>query len=223
VTAVHDRPQASEGSQAEAAEARRSGSLSGLITTTVVPPSDAAISDKGIDITTIPNSWMGPDYDHPAEIAEGEFGLQPLLVVEPRTGLAESIAALLSEYDNGEEDLYNFREEVRDKVRRLTNEGPESPQQERTLRFAEYVALAETVLVEESPARRTSPAAVAASRLATAVLTTGGASTTATAVLAHQGTSLFIVLMGSGVTLLIAVAGAGLILATHWAAKRLEV
>ena len=207
-------------------EARRSGSLTGLVTTMImVPTLPDRPTHQSVTITAIPSSWI--THDDAEQLAEQEFGLQVLKEIKMVAHLAPGVATLIGyEEERTEEDMddpYEFREQIRMELHDLVQIWEDLPSGDKIKLFSEYIIFGETALIEQSPPRRTSPAAVAATKISSRILTTGGAGTSITAVLAHSNTSPFIVIAGAGVTLLMSTAGAGLVLATHWLSKKLNV
>lgn len=93
-------------------------------------------------------------------------------------------------------------------------------------RLAHYWVSGETALVEESPPRRTSPAAVEASKLASHIMVAGMGSTgvgAGVSVLATGEHGPVIVVIGALTTLFMSVGGAAITLLTHKAALLLDL
>jgi hypothetical protein len=175
-----------------------------------------------LDITAIPTVFLKNAPFGIEEVAKRDFELKLIARVETPATLAPAIFSLIQPglygQDLREIDHYGGQPYFSGLVAGWSSGGsfPIELQD-----FAEYVAYGETVIVEESPPRRTSPAAVAATKLASAVIVPGAPSTAA--VLAHSGASPCILIVGTGITLLLATGAAGLVIASHWLGKRLEV
>jgi len=150
------------------------------------------------------------------------LGLHPVVNVASPGDLPAAIAALLSLEDGfaNDDDIVGSFEGLRQtwpSIRSHLN--PPPPE---LVNFAEYAAMAEAVLVEESPPRRTSVAAQAAARLASRIMTTGSAATLCSTSLNDQHV-VAIVVVGGGATIVLSVAGAAVTILCHCAAKSLKL
>lgn len=204
------------------------------IRATIYDPSFQGAPSIGINITAVPTA---PGFADDA----GDDSLGHLLngneleivdnAVSP-TELSAAIAALLGE------PLFSIYRSSDTKTERvlanyatllempITTERGESGSAEAFLQFAALAAFGESALVEESPARRTSPAAVQATAIAHRIMIGGtiGTSATATgAVLATNGSQPLLVIVGAATTLFMASAGAGVTLGVHWLGKKLDL
>jgi hypothetical protein len=228
VTTLASEPGTSSQSGATITEGAIQGGLKGLITTTTVGPF-GSVEDgpRGyVSTTVIPGHLLNTaDYFSAVEVAEEVFDLKVLDEIDT-SQLGPAIYTLFAHREDDEltadVDLFQFNEAVRQTLVDVRDEW-QPVAGDAVKQFAELIAYSETVVIEESPARRTSPAAVAATRLATRIMTAGGTGTGASAVLAHENGSLFIILVGSGATLVMSFAGASIVLASHWLAKRMGV
>jgi|tagenome__1003787_1003787.scaffolds.fasta_scaffold20862851_2 hypothetical protein len=223
MTALAEPTYQSSGEQAQEGltERRRQVGLAGLITTTIFPPPGGPLAP--IDITTVPASFLEPSQHSAIEVAENDLGVDVLAVANSPLELAALLGALLLTGPSVEGEVLQLREEATDVFTSTQADWaqPSSADDDPVRNFAEYVMYGDTVLIEQSPARRTSPAALAATTLATRVMTGGVGGTGAIAALTHSDNALQIVVMGTSASLILSVAGSGLVLATHWVAQKL--
>lgn len=195
---------------------------SGLITTTItVSPHWPGAEPQFFSATALSRPRL--DDDEIRALID-EAGLEIVRELQTPTDLVAGVAALIgtnprrpgrkksTPVESARLDIANFMRSWRNR-----------PPDDNIKLISEYITFGETVLVEESPPRRTSPAAIAATKVASRMLTAGGGGTSITAVLVHGDVSFYIIVAGSAVTLVMSTASAGLVLATHWLGKRLKV
>ena len=208
-----------------------------LCTASVITPNSYLPS---LDITSIPSHFFeNEDQDGVLD----ELSLRPSATsVNLPSGLSKLIALLLilgeNSIDIGSAETVRaaaidfragrrFEESNLPQIVGTVDEHPWTLAQAATaVEFAEYCAFAEVAIVEQSPAKRASPAAIQASQLLSRLMTFGGGGTLsgagATLVL-HPDHGPMIVIVGAATTLVIGAAGSGLTLMTHWIGKKLEI
>jgi hypothetical protein len=202
----------------------------GVIRTTLYEP--GAESTQGLAITAAP-SPRNREADAGARALDRLMRENELLVVSSLLSPVEmpaAIATLLPLYLIDDDEVATTGI-IRDSYRQFLNVSASSVMLDGSpeaslLRFATIAAFGESALVEESPARRTSPAAVQATAIAHRIMVHGSVGTSATAagaMLATDGTRPLVVIVGATTTLFMASAGAGLTLAVHWLGKKLDL
>jgi hypothetical protein len=191
-----------------------------LTTTLLIPEAASSGLSLSVDITSFPTSLLetaGQGLDALAH----DFWIVPLATVPTLNGLGPAVYSLLVPgLHLGTPDQFSYLS-GQPSFNALLNAWASGGSFPVALQdFAEYVAFGDTAIVEDSPPRRTSPAAVAASRLMSGVILAGAPTS---AVVAHMDGSPVMIVIGASVTIVLATTGAGLTLVTHWLARKMEV
>lgn len=225
---------------------RLHGAISGgLITTTVLAPRVASPGIASIDITAIPSKWF--DYDPAIEgvnAVVSEFGVRPYATLSS-TDLTKAIATIVEIPEDGQGSYYmpaefarGYPDDIGPIVDRIfTSIEASTVDGVRPSVAHSHIVNGESAIIELSPARRTSPAGVAASRLASQIMlagTTGtGLTSAATNVLQSHGdptsalltfsqTSPFLFIVGSAITLVMSAGGASIVLVSRWLGTKVK-
>ena len=201
--------------------------FTGWLTSTVCFPRTRFPDLPGrIDVTSVPTKWFGGSA---ALYQDLEVSL--LAEVGPES-LAHATSAVC--WGGTDTDAQSVAELFRlsrsgDLPGTGSDESAETTAGKRleVARRASYVVYGETAVIEESPARRTSPAAVEASKLAGRILIGGtagvGVGAGASALVHSAEHGPMVIVIGASVTLILAVAGGGTTMLWHWLGKKLDV
>jgi hypothetical protein len=191
-----------------------------------------------LDTASLPHAYLGNI--GPAELSVAErvrenLGLHVLAELASPADFPAAVASMidvrgLSENDSGvtgvrslpgysDDDVVERYDELRGSWPTVRSRPDLLPPE--LVSFAEYVAFAEVILVEESPPRRTSPAGQAAAALAARIMTTGSGATLCSA--SFNGEHFVAtVIVGSGATIVMASAGSAITLMSYWVGRKLR-
>jgi hypothetical protein len=189
------------------------------LTITTLTPRLSSGDRTTIDTTSIPTSWLtnlgGVD-----AIAL-ELDVTSVAVIRNASELGPAAHFLLDGRNWGSAEVFYPGSNVDSQARFnefSSNYAVGGSFEEEVRDFCSYMAYGEAVLIEESPPRRTSAAAVSASRLASGVIMAGAP--TSAFLAANADGSPMMLIVGAAITVILATAGAGITLISHWLAKR---
>jgi hypothetical protein len=179
-----------------------------------------------LDTGSLPHAFLGSigsDQLSAADRVRENLGLRMLVELPYPSDLPAGLATVISLPPASAHD----DDAVIDLYRRLHHAWPairSSPEllPPEVVTFAEYAAFSEVILIEESPARRTSAAGQAAAALTSRIMTTGTAATLCSASLDGEHV-VAVVVVGGGATIVLSSAGAAVTILSHWIGRRLNI